>query len=88
MKKKILLSVFFMLTMSMKIAAQNDGFFSYQSFDELEARTELSTYSIGGTTFGINQMETYQTLPVGNGILLLASAGLAYLLLKKKEDVK
>jgi hypothetical protein len=33
-------------------------------------------------------METYQTLPVGNGILLLASAGLAYLLLKKKEDVK
>ena len=75
-----------MLTISTTIVAQNDGFFSYQSYNNSGNRT--AAYEIGGNAFEISQMDTEQNLPISNGLLLLVSAGLAYLSLKKKEVAK
>ena len=84
MRKKILTIA--VLFLSMPIFAQ-DGFFNYQSVGS-DSRSG-SAYPIETTEgFGVNNMTNNQTLPLGNGLLLLAGAGLGYAFLKKKEETK
>jgi len=54
----------------------------------VKALREGTSFGVSASEFGINQMQTNQSLPLGSGLLLLAGSGLGYALLKKKEEVK
>lgn len=86
MRMKKILTVL-AVSLSMSVGAQNDAFFGYEEVNQSGIR-EGNSLQVGGTTFGINQMETNQDLPVGSGLFLLMAAGLGYVTLKRKEQSK
>lgn len=86
MKKK-LFTIGLLAMMALPVVAQNDSFFNYGNVGEGTKR-EGTSFGVGPSEFGINQMQTNQSLPLGSGLLLLAGSGLGYALLKKKEEVK
>lgn len=75
------------VSLSVSVSAQNDAFFGYGEVNQSGTR-DGNSLQVAGTTFGINQMETNQDLPVGSGLFLLAAAGLGYVTLKRKEQSK
>ena len=92
MKKKILTIIVLILTMP--IFAQTDGYFMYEDDNDIKGgatgttRSGSATFPIGvGSGFGIAGMNEQVTeVPLGSGLLLLTGAGLAYALLKRKEE--
>lgn len=91
MKKKILTIIVLILTMP--IFAQTDGYFMYEDNNDVKGgttgtRAGTATYPVGvGNGFGIAGMnEQVTNVPLGSGLLLLTGAGLAYALLKRKEE--
>lgn len=72
------------LLLPMTINAQSDGFFRGGG---VENYTDRPGFDIGSIPGGDNGL-TNQTFgaPVGSGLLVLVSAGVGYVLLKKKED--
>lgn len=89
MKKKILTIIVLILTMP--IFAQTDGYFMYEDNNDVKGGTTGTrsgvAYPIVGNGFGIAGMNEQVTeVPIGSGLLLLTGAGLAYALLKRKEE--
>lgn len=79
----------------MPIFAQTDGYFMYEDNNDVKggttgtrsgSATDLIPIGVG-SGFGIAGMsENVTEVPLGSGLLLLTGAGLAYALLKRKEE--
>lgn len=85
--KKRFLALLCMVVLSLSAFAQNDAFFTYKDIDNNKTRQDA--FEINSNGFGMNEMQSYDTVvPVGNGLLLLAGAGLAYAIIRRKEESK
>ena len=85
MKKLIILSVF-ALGFGMSLNAQSDGFFAYNSYEELN-RQEIQGNSDWGVMPSMlgHGIKYDMDAPLGSGLLLLAGMGLAYGMRKKSK---